>query len=250
MTPQFKSYLSDLYWYNFGLGFVNKILGIDFFRCFEYSIGVAEIPLPTTMKVLDIGETKFGFFPLYLAEKKRVEVTVLDIDKRIKTLINVAERRDLKLNAVVSGAESMPFPDSTFDVIYCISTIEHIPNDGDIKTMREINRVLKSDGKAYITTSFGNKYNEGKWGRWFFRVYDYTAMENRLIKSSGLKFEKVIFHGDSNMRKFSDMLYKLPKPVRLSLGWSHIFFAKYFYGKDKADKNDAGLVIIVLSKSN
>jgi SAM-dependent methyltransferase len=44
---------------------------------------------------------------------------------------------------------AIPYPDASFDVIYCSHVLEHIPDDR--KAMREFRRVLKPDGWAVLT---------------------------------------------------------------------------------------------------
>jgi SAM-dependent methyltransferase len=57
---------------------------------------------------------------------------------------------DLNDPAVMVKADitNLPFPDETFDVIYCSHVLEHVPDDR--KAMRECCRVLKQTGYAII----------------------------------------------------------------------------------------------------
>ena len=52
--------------------------------------------------------------------------------------------------------DSIPFPDNTFDVVFCKSVLEHIKNDTHVK--REIYRVLKRGGLAIFMTPLVNKH--------------------------------------------------------------------------------------------
>jgi SAM-dependent methyltransferase len=45
-------------------------------------------------------------------------------------------------------AESLPFADETFDLVTALDVVEHL--DDDISGLREMNRVLKADGKTLI----------------------------------------------------------------------------------------------------
>jgi len=48
---------------------------------------------------------------------------------------------------------SQPFKDDTFDKVFCLSVIHHIPStDFKIKFLREIKRILKPDGKLVLTS--------------------------------------------------------------------------------------------------
>lgn len=79
-----------------------------------------------------------------------VSVSGLDIDKEA---IEIAKLRCLKNGlgepAIVEApAESMPYEDGTFDLVYCFTVLEHVQNVEE--SIREISRVLKKGGYGYI----------------------------------------------------------------------------------------------------
>ena len=249
MSEVEKNIMRDLYNFNFRISILHKIIGVDFCRCFELSHALQETDPEEGMNVLDIGATRISFFPLFIASKG-AKTTVIDINKSIHQLNRFAKKVNCEKNirTIICDATIMGLPAQFFEIIYCISTIEHIDSKGDIETMKSIGRVLKPGGKAIVSVPYG-QYKESTWDKLFFRVYDYTAIENRLIKPSGLQVDKIIFHENHKIQRFTHILYNLPKFIRLSFGWSHFFFAKYYYEKDKATKNDAGMAIIVLNKN-
>ncbi len=54
--------------------------------------------------------------------------------------------------AYVNGrCEQLPFADSSFDVITCVSVLEHIVPGNDRLALREMARVLKPDGRLVVT---------------------------------------------------------------------------------------------------
>ena len=53
------------------------------------------------------------------------------------------------VNQVVEDTSKLPFDDKTFDTISIIAALNHIPNRGEV--VKEINRILKDDGKLIIT---------------------------------------------------------------------------------------------------
>jgi len=78
----------------------------------------------------------------------------------------------------------LPFPNGFFDVITAISVLEHIGfgaygdpicEDGDMRAISELKRVLKDKGRLIITLPFA-KYQMNTW----FRFYDIDRL-NRLI---------------------------------------------------------------------
>jgi hypothetical protein len=51
----------------------------------------------------------------------------------------------------VGRGEDLQFPDATFDVVTCVSVLEHIPPGNDRLSLWEVARVLKPNGKLIIT---------------------------------------------------------------------------------------------------
>jgi ubiquinone/menaquinone biosynthesis C-methylase UbiE len=92
---------------------------------------------------------------------------------------------DIRMDARMTG-----FRKAVFDQVICISTIEHIgiltdfngyynDEDGDIKTIKEIVRILKKGGSAIISVPYG-KVTEPT-----HRVYDRDALSRLLNVDTG-----------------------------------------------------------------
>jgi SAM-dependent methyltransferase len=100
--------------------------------------------------------------------------------------IDIAESNcDARMDARMTG-----FRKEVFSQVICISTIEHIgigissgeeDNDGDLKTVKEILRILKKGGSAIISVPYGKikKLN--------YRVYDRHAL-SRLVAVDNEEF--------------------------------------------------------------
>jgi SAM-dependent methyltransferase len=58
---------------------------------------------------------------------------------------------------VVGDAHSLPYGDETVDVIYCDAVIEHLSSP--IQAVREMYRVLKLEGRAFVSTPFLQAYH-------------------------------------------------------------------------------------------
>lgn len=94
--------------------------------------------------------------------------------------------------SVVGDIRSTSFPDNFFDLVFCISTIEHVGRDnsvyhipyagddheGDFKALQEIFRIVKSSGRVVVTVPYGKLYDYG----WFIHYDD--ARLQRLVESS------------------------------------------------------------------
>ncbi|MFA6252405.1 MAG: methyltransferase domain-containing protein [Candidatus Paceibacterota bacterium] len=68
------------------------------------------------------------------------------LDSSEKMLKEVPE--DNKIETCLAMAQNIPFKDSSFDSILCIDALHHIKAIDE--TIREINRVIKKDGKIVI----------------------------------------------------------------------------------------------------
>ena len=78
------------------------------------------------------------------------------------------------LRSVVADVRALPFSDSSFDLAFCISTLEHIGRDnkvydvdaerddaGDEAALRELHRVLNKDGRLLVSVPTGEQDDQG-----------------------------------------------------------------------------------------
>ena len=63
---------------------------------------------------------------------------------------------------VVADVRDLPFQTESFDVAFCVSTLEHVGSDrrkgyraGALEALRELRRVLRSDGRLLLTVPCG-----------------------------------------------------------------------------------------------
>ena len=55
-------------------------------------------------------------------------------------------------NAIIADCTNLPFNDNSFEYIICIAVIHHLSTyKRKLKALKEIQRLLKSDGKALIS---------------------------------------------------------------------------------------------------
>lgn len=100
-------------------------------------------------KVLDIG-CGDGYGPAYLAAVAG-EVTGIDYDKSI--IGHAKNKYKLpNLNFEHMSAIELKFENNSFDIICSFQVIEHIPEDKLLNYLSEIKRVLRDNGKFYVST--------------------------------------------------------------------------------------------------
>ncbi|MEQ1876377.1 MAG: bifunctional 2-polyprenyl-6-hydroxyphenol methylase/3-demethylubiquinol 3-O-methyltransferase UbiG [Bdellovibrionia bacterium] len=61
-----------------------------------------------------------------------------------------SQKSNLKINYVHGTGEKLPFPDASFDVIFCCDVLEHVSDLG--RVVSEISRVLKPGGHLFYDT--------------------------------------------------------------------------------------------------
>ena len=101
-------------------------------------------------RILDAG-SGVTFFPFYLAcTNSPHEICCLDEDRR---LIPAYQMLQLKYSPPLSfqlgGLHHLPYENESFDVVYCISVLEHTVDYESI--LREFSRVLRPQGLLIIT---------------------------------------------------------------------------------------------------
>ena len=102
-------------------------------------------------KILDVGCGN-GRNLIPFAEKN---FTCEGVDFSIE-MLNHAKSKFKKLNLKskfhVANMTDLPFKDNSFDYLICIASFHHLNKIDQQKTLLEFKRILKSNGKIYITT--------------------------------------------------------------------------------------------------
>ena len=151
---------------------------------------VIEIPWTLTRyagerRVLDIGSS-FAL-PFYLDELRALAIPELHG-------VDLAPRSIRGMRMTQADVRAMPFADGYFDLILCVSTIEHIGfvNDiygvdakkepqGDAAALAEMRRTLAPEGRIIVTIPFGAAQDHG-----WFQQYD-EAGWRRLVAGAGMR---------------------------------------------------------------
>ena len=102
--------------------------------------------------VLDVG---CGTGTLALAAKRRVgaggSVHGVDAsDEMIARAITKSARSGLPVAVGIATAQSLPFPEATFDVVLCSLALHHLPQDARAGAIEEMRRVVKPGGRVLI----------------------------------------------------------------------------------------------------
>lgn len=272
-----KTHWYDLYLFGVRLGIASmkagdKNIGLrsllnpvrsGFNRYIEAPYALNSLKFEKNDRVLDISSPKH--IALYIKESCPVDLTSIDI---VSDFISDYKKyaRNMGLSGIsweVRDARKLEYKNDSFDKIYSISVLEHISDDGDILTVREIGRMLKPGGICAITVPFSGTFKEiykntsvyerdynGK-PVFFSRIYDEQSLEDRLIVPSGLQEVDRIYYCD---RIYLEALWeRLPRFLQMSLHWAGPFFASLCYKRVKnkrARKDRNGFCCITLKKNS
>lgn len=158
---------------------------------YEHLCQTAEFQWHRGEEVLEIGCGLGTDLVEYAKHGAHVTGVELGPDQVMLTKLNL-ELHGLPYKDVVEGnAESLPFPDNSFDFIYCFGVIHHTPNTE--KTVEEMYRVLKPDGTAvvmvyargwkhYIKRCFIHGILKG---RWFVHGFSWKKVYNEVSEVHG-----------------------------------------------------------------
>jgi SAM-dependent methyltransferase len=220
---------------------------VDYVRCVELPLVFEALALAPGMRVLDVG-CRDSIFPLYLAKKTGARVCVFDLDVTVAKQRRLAAKLGLTFgrgyHAVRGDVRSTPFATGTFDRVSLVSTIEHVPGEGDSAGVAELARVLKPGGRLVLTVPFGDSprdffmsekvYSQEYAGKpvFFQRHYNEETLEHRLIGPSGLRVAGRSYFGEPRVA-FFNTFWVLPgwlKPVKVFYNWLGPVFSRWFMG--------------------
>jgi ubiquinone/menaquinone biosynthesis C-methylase UbiE len=93
-----------------------------------------------------------GYFARILAARVGPEGSVVGIDAAPE-MTQYASRKALRLSNCrfqPGTAESLDFPDAAFDVVVSSLVLHHLPEDGRLRAVREMRRVLRPGGTLLV----------------------------------------------------------------------------------------------------
>src|SRR5215471_403233 len=106
---------------------------------------------------------------------------------------------DRDIHLIVGEAESMPFPDSTFDNLFSVGALNHVNDPG--KVLKEMARVVKPDGLVVVADEvpdlpnrqIAHKLGLRKLQRWILsRLFFLGPMADVILEHTDLKIEPLV----------------------------------------------------------
>ena len=101
-------------------------------------------------KILDAGCGHGEYVAFALADK--ASVWAFDYSEEMVTATRERlERQGLQAEELYRGSvTSIPHEDASFDVVFCLAVLDHLPEADRVQAMREFYRVLKPGGTLYL----------------------------------------------------------------------------------------------------
>jgi SAM-dependent methyltransferase len=138
--------------------------------------------------LLEIGAGT-GRDSLYFQQQGLVVTSVDLSDEMIKLC------KEKGLNAHMMDFHQLDFPDETFDAIYALNCLLHVPKAKLDEVLQEIRRVLKPDG-LFFCGVYGGQETEGIWEKDFYEPKRFFSMfhDEAIIKVVERRFQVEDFH--------------------------------------------------------
>ncbi len=227
------------------------VLPVEYIRCAESRYVLQHLDARAGHRILDIGSPKLP--SLFLAARVQARVHATDL------LDYFFDRYGAYADAVMGAhhdlyrmeaedARCLSYADDTFDRVFSISAIEHIPDDGDSVAMGEIARVLKPGGICCLTVPWGlhgyvEEYRrkgdpdtywvESSEERIFYqRAYDRPTLDRRMLSDPRLELVDLSFWGERRYPVEHVILSrKLPRWARWGLLPAHFPLSRLFVSR-------------------
>lgn len=229
-------------------GIKRLILPVEYVRCAEFRYVLRHLDVRSGHLVLDIGSPKL--LSLFLAARLRPRVYATDLLDYFFGTYGAYADSVLGLNRdhyrmETQDARALTYPDESFDRVFSVSTIEHIPRDGDRAAMQEIARVLRPGGICCLTVPWSDRgYLEefkrrgdadAYWSAsgdemiFYQRAYDRVTLERRLLRHGGLETVDVSFWGERRVAVEHVLSNRrLPRALRWAMLPLHFPLSRWF----------------------
>lgn len=203
---------------------------LDYFRYGELPLTRAALgPIKAGDRLLDLSSPKLLALHLAASGNKHVTATDLLEENLVETrLAAKALHVDRELLIETTDGRKLPYPDQTFDHVFSVSVLEHIPGDGDTAALLEMKRVLKPGGSLVITVPCRPKAEDkflhqdvyerafdGSQPVFWCRYYDQESLNQRLIQPASMDLvgQQYLFE----LRPFWEWFCRLPKRSQQAL---------------------------------
>jgi ubiquinone/menaquinone biosynthesis C-methylase UbiE len=160
----------------------------DIFRNIEDSYMLKNLEFRSHDIYLDIGSGN-SVVPSLIGKLFKCKIVATDFDGNYQSIQEQYKERagldEKNFLFDIQNATQLTYPDELFTKVSLVSTIEHIPGEGDILAMGEVTRVLRHHGKVVVTVPCSSEYIEQPktfYYDGFERRYDTHSIKTRLLR--------------------------------------------------------------------
>lgn len=215
------------------------LLPVEYIRCAEFRYVLTQLRVARGMTVLDLGSPKM--LSLFMAARIGAQVVATDLVDYFIAEYAVYARAALRdgesFAMETQDGQALTYADESFDRVFSVSVIEHIPGEGDTAAMHEIARVLKPGGLASITVpysekgyreAFGSEYWTNAPDAFNYRTYDRPTLRSRLLDGP-LELVDMSFCGERRIAVEDRIISpRLPRLVKWSMFPFHLPLSRLF----------------------
>ena len=148
---------------------------------FLYDFTIEAMQLTDNESILEIGFGNGKFFDKILSAANNLKVSGLDFSPemvKVATSNNPSTLNSGKLTLRLGSSDKIPFPDNSFDKVFCINVIYFWEKPGD--HLKEIYRVLKHGGTFYTSIRTKESLVQMPFAEFGFNVYTQDEWINML----------------------------------------------------------------------
>lgn len=226
------------------------VLPVEYIRCSEFRYVLEHLDVTAGHRVLDIGSPKL--LSLFLASRVGASIWATDLVDDFflpyaAYAASVLGSEQKRYVIETQDARTLTYRDESFDRVFSVSVVEHIPDDGDARAMREIARVLKPGGIVCLTVPWSDRgyleechapgpdlYWVGSSDRekvFYQRAYDRRSLHARLLGHDRLELVDLSFRGERRIAVEDAILNpRLPRFVRYAMLPAHFALSRLFLG--------------------
>lgn len=125
----------------------------------EYPWALERAALDPGARILDVGVGD-SIFPVYLAKRgHRITAVDLEFDG------SLGRRHGVDIGYVRADMAALPVRAGSFDAVFCISVIEHLPETAIPRALEEMRRALTPGGALLLTTDYYEDADAEIWHR-------------------------------------------------------------------------------------
>ena len=173
------------------------VWNLYFKKAIKNALNIVE--LKENSVILDLG-CGTGDLGLAIVQRSKIR-QVIGIDLSHEIIKTAKEKRlqknisDEKLKYIIGRADEIKFPDSYFDIVFCLNSFHHYLSPENV--IKEIHRALKNDGLFVLLDPFLNNYLRKGWGVFLKKIFkeehvNYYTREliNHMLRNKKFKIIK------------------------------------------------------------